>query len=459
MANASFVVGSEGVAVIDTSGSAVMGRELRDAIRAVTNKPIKYVINTHMHPDHVFGNAAFNRTSRPLSAITSSLARSAPAPKATSPLTSRCWARRRSKAARSSCRRLAIKEPTTLDLGDRTLLLEPQPTAHTDNDLIVTDTKTDTLFLGDLLFSVHVPTIDGSIKGWLALLDETRQAEGRPGRSRSWPKTMELPQALEPEQRYLGDDRGRCAPADRRRQDLVGGDKNGRILRKRRLEAVRSVSCPQRHRGIRRTGVGVIYSIEHAMRSTAQCLMLLIAFARSCGLAALAASSVRSRRARAPKPTRMSGRSSRSRPSATGRSRKRMAWSCSRPRPRSRMRHIVPLDRAGTAVGEGQAQITDTVHRQESRSQGCHAHLRSRCRHRRRAQLLHPRARRQFLHVRAMLETEDGSLHMTTKFLAAAGGCAAMQAKDPDADTADMGKTIVRTFPPALDRTRSGRVR
>ena len=56
-----------------------------------------------------------------------------------------------------------------------------------------------------------------------------------------------------------------------------------------------------------------------------------------------------------------------------------------------------------------------------------------------------------FSHVRAILETEDGSLHMATKFLAAAGGCAAMQAKDPDADTADMGKMIVRTFPPALE--------
>jgi sulfur-oxidizing protein SoxY len=56
-----------------------------------------------------------------------------------------------------------------------------------------------------------------------------------------------------------------------------------------------------------------------------------------------------------------------------------------------------------------------------------------------------------FSHVRAVLETEDGSLHMATKFLAAAGGCAAMQAKDPDADTADLGKMMVRTFPPALE--------
>ena len=55
-----------------------------------------------------------------------------------------------------------------------------------------------------------------------------------------------------------------------------------------------------------------------------------------------------------------------------------------------------------------------------------------------------------FSHARAVLELEDGSLHMTTKFLSAAGGCAAMQAKDPDADMTGLGKTVVRTFSPAL---------
>src|SRR5262245_37831835 len=55
-----------------------------------------------------------------------------------------------------------------------------------------------------------------------------------------------------------------------------------------------------------------------------------------------------------------------------------------------------------------------------------------------------------FSQVRAVLETEDGTLHMATKFVAAAGGCGAMQAKDPDAETVELGKMIVKTFPPAL---------
>ncbi|MEE8099072.1 MAG: MBL fold metallo-hydrolase, partial [Hyphomicrobium sp.] len=99
---------------------------------------------------------------------------------------------------------LLVEDKLELDLGGRVVILEAHKTAHTDNDVTVYDKQTGTLFLGDLLFAKHVPALDGSIRGWLALLDQLSQrkdvARVVPGHG---PASVDWPNALAAEKRYL----------------------------------------------------------------------------------------------------------------------------------------------------------------------------------------------------------------------------------------------------------------
>lgn len=91
----------------------------------------------------------------------------------------------------------------TLDLGGRTLQLVAHPTAHTDNDLTVFDHKTGTLWLADLLFMEHVPVVDGSLNGWLKVIDTLATIPAErvvPGHG---PVVARWPEALAAERNYL----------------------------------------------------------------------------------------------------------------------------------------------------------------------------------------------------------------------------------------------------------------
>src|SRR5579863_7731365 len=57
--NSVFLVTDQGVLVIDTREHPRAGQDLIDRIRKVTDKPIKWVINSHFHGDHTFGNSVF----------------------------------------------------------------------------------------------------------------------------------------------------------------------------------------------------------------------------------------------------------------------------------------------------------------------------------------------------------------------------------------------------------------
>jgi quinoprotein relay system zinc metallohydrolase 2 len=202
IANIGFIVGTRCVAVIDTGGTLAEGRALRAAIRKRTPLPVCYVINTHMHPDHIFGNAAF-KDDHPQFVGSFKLAQ-AEATRAENYM--RALNRELGDEASGS----EIIGPTktidgegTLDLGGRTLKLQTWKTAHTNNDLTVYDEKSGTLWLGDLLFVGCIPVVDGSVLGWLDDIPRIKQMNPRhtvPGHGTIDPP---WPDALDAETRYL----------------------------------------------------------------------------------------------------------------------------------------------------------------------------------------------------------------------------------------------------------------
>ncbi|ODA67017.1 Hydroxyacylglutathione hydrolase [Methyloligella halotolerans] len=202
MANTAFIVGDDAVAVIDTSGTAIAGEAFRKRLREVTDKPIRYVINTHMHPDHVFGNAAFKQDNPEFVAHKNMKAGLSVRAETYLASSERMMGKEAMKGTEVILPTREIAEKETLDLGNRTLVLEPQQTAHTNNDLIITDEKTGTLFLGDLLFSRHIPTLDGSILGWLDLIEKFQDRKATRVVSGHGPISMTMPSSLDDEQRY-----------------------------------------------------------------------------------------------------------------------------------------------------------------------------------------------------------------------------------------------------------------
>lgn len=176
IANVGFIIGDECVAVIDSGGSFREGELLHAAIRAKTELPICYVINTHVHPDHILGNAAFKNDKPKFIGHEKSPAA----------MISRQqhYAKQFSEILGSAYQGAEFIEadilvttdaPLRLDLGNRPIILTAYTTAHTDHDLTVYDVKTSTLWTGDLLFVERVPALDGSINGWIDALDKLIQ--------------------------------------------------------------------------------------------------------------------------------------------------------------------------------------------------------------------------------------------------------------------------------------------
>lgn len=202
IANLGAVVGEEAVAVIDSGGSLLEGRAFLAALREKTQKPVRYVINTHAHPDHVFGNGAFvapgvvfvghknlpralaTRGEHYLAAFRETMGEALDGVTIVPPT-------------------VTVAEVATLDLGGRALELRAWRTSHSEADITILDKKSGTLFAGDLLFLQHVPVVDGSLLGFLEVAEALSTVEATrvvPGHG---PLVAPWPKALDDERAYL----------------------------------------------------------------------------------------------------------------------------------------------------------------------------------------------------------------------------------------------------------------
>ncbi|MEX2495182.1 MAG: quinoprotein relay system zinc metallohydrolase 2 [Woeseia sp.] len=200
VANTGVVIGSRCVALIDTGGSLAEGEALDAAVRRLSDLPVCFVINTHVHPDHILGNKAFRRDGVRFIGHEK-------LPRALA-VSGDTWLRRTGESTDPS--HIVFPEQTVsgqveLDLGNRILLARAHSSAHTDHDLSVLDLQTGTLFAGDLVFLEHLPVLAGSINGWLDELDQLtskRLERVVPGHG---PAAAEWPAAAEPTVDYLRD--------------------------------------------------------------------------------------------------------------------------------------------------------------------------------------------------------------------------------------------------------------
>ena len=204
IANVGFVVGAASVAVVDPGGSLRHGQQLRRAVEAATRLPIRHLILTHAHPDHVMGAAAF-------ADLRPEVVGHARLPEA--------LAQRRAGYIRMMEREMGaeaaagsdalpptrlVEDRFDLDLGGgRVLAIAAHGPAHSDADLSLFDAATATLWLSDLLFVERIPSLDGSLLGWLreaAALRERPAARAVPGHG---PPSVPWPEAATAQTGYL----------------------------------------------------------------------------------------------------------------------------------------------------------------------------------------------------------------------------------------------------------------
>lgn len=172
-ANAGVVIGEEAVAIIDSLYRPKATQALLAEVRRLTPLPIRYLINTHYHIDHVAGNAVFAQAGAVIVGHknvarwinTENLKFFGPTPSAEV----------QAQVAALAPPQIGFDSEMKLNLGQRALLIKALP-GHTGGDAVVSVEDAGVVFAGDLFWRRAIPNlIDANTADWLRTLDTLRQ--------------------------------------------------------------------------------------------------------------------------------------------------------------------------------------------------------------------------------------------------------------------------------------------
>lgn len=173
-ANAGIIIGRDGIVVVDTLISAREAKRFIRDIRALSKKPIRYVINTHYHLDHAFGNSEFVK----LGAVVVAQENDRKEMEKTAAetlknikgygLTSQDM-----KGTSPAWPTVTYSDRMTIDIGGERIDLIHARHSHTGGDTLVYLRDRKVLFAGDILFTDYHPFIaEGNVEEWVRQLDE-----------------------------------------------------------------------------------------------------------------------------------------------------------------------------------------------------------------------------------------------------------------------------------------------
>lgn len=175
-ANAGMVIGKDSILVVDTLISAKEAKRFITDIRAISDKPIKYIVNTHYHLDHTFGNSEFEKQGAVIIAHTNCKKNMEKSAEGTlKNVKAFGLTEKDMEGTKIAYPALTFQDRIEIDLGGQKVELSYAGIAHTDDSILVHVPDKKVLFAGDILFTEYHPFIaDGSIDEWVTVLDYIR---------------------------------------------------------------------------------------------------------------------------------------------------------------------------------------------------------------------------------------------------------------------------------------------